>query len=101
MIHRTKCYAVAFAAGLLLCTDAAAGMNEVSEQDRRTCIPDVLRLCVEFIPDVTGIVACLQQKVRELSPACLVVIAGSASPNVARQQSVAIPDEQALPKNRD
>jgi len=101
MIHRTKRHVVAFTAGLLLalCTDAAAGTNEGSEQDRRACTPDVLRLCVEFIPDVTGIVACLQQKVRELNPACRVVIAGSASPNVARQQSVTL-DDNALPESR-
>jgi hypothetical protein len=62
-------------ATLLICgsAQAAPAANRGSEQDRRACIPDVFRLCSEFIPDATRITSCLQQNVRILSPDCRAV----------------------------
>ena len=44
-----------------------------SEKDRNACIPDVFRLCSQFIPNATQITICLQQNGRDLSPGCRAV----------------------------
>ena len=41
-----------------------------SDAQRQACTPDVFRLCGQFIPDVTGIVACLKTQKPNLSPDC-------------------------------
>ncbi len=46
-----------------------------SSSDEDSCRPDVFRLCSGEIPDETRIVACLNQRAAELSPACRAVIA--------------------------
>jgi hypothetical protein len=51
--------------------------NQGTTEERRACTPDVLRLCAEFVPDRNRITVCLQDKVRDLSPACRIVIDGS------------------------
>ena len=43
---------------------------------RRACIPDVHRLCSEFIPDSSAITNCLQLNKRRLSTDCLAVMEG-------------------------
>ena len=43
---------------------------------RRACIPDVHRLCSEFIPDSSAITNCLQRNKRRLSADCLAVMEG-------------------------
>jgi hypothetical protein len=45
-------------------------------EERRACTPDVLKHCNEFIPNADRIEACLQAKLRQLSPACRVVMIG-------------------------
>jgi len=66
-------------AGLLL--GGGAGLPAMAEEgtadERRACTPDVFRLCGEFIPNADRITACLQEKVRDLSPACRVVFTPS------------------------
>ncbi len=66
-------------AGLLLA--GGAGLPAMAEQgtadELRACTPDVFRLCGEFIPNADRITACLQEKVRDLSPACRVVFTPS------------------------
>lgn len=44
-----------------------------SEADRMACTPDVFRLCGRYIPNVDGIVTCLEAQKPNLSPACRVV----------------------------
>jgi hypothetical protein len=44
-----------------------------SDAQRSACTPDVLRLCRQFIPDISGIVACLKLQRSNLSPACRAV----------------------------
>ena len=52
----------------------AGSQTAVSAHDEDACRPDVFRLCGSFIPDEASIVACLNQKATELSPACHSVI---------------------------
>jgi hypothetical protein len=47
-----------------------------SDAQRQACTPDVFRLCGQFIPDVTGIVACLQAQKPNLSPDCRATFSG-------------------------
>lgn len=58
----------------------AASQTAVSPRDEEACQPDVFRLCASFIPDETLIVACLNQKAAELSPACHGVISPDEPP---------------------
>jgi hypothetical protein len=52
-----------------------------SDEERRACTPDVMRLCREYIPSVDRIVACLNARRDELSPACqLVMVPERAAP---------------------
>jgi hypothetical protein len=44
--------------------------NRGTESDQEACTPDVFRLCQDFIPDETRIVACLENHKTALSPAC-------------------------------
>jgi hypothetical protein len=53
---------------------AALAQDQGTEAERQACEPDVNRLCSQFIPDRDKIIVCLNQKVRELSPACRTVI---------------------------
>jgi hypothetical protein len=52
--------------------------DQGTAEARRACTPDVVRHCNEFIPDAERIKACLQEKLRELSPDCRVVMIGPA-----------------------
>jgi len=47
-----------------------------SEAQRQACTPDVFRLCGQFVPDVTGIVACLKAQKPNLSPDCRATFEG-------------------------
>ena len=50
-----------------------------SQADQDACTPDVFKLCQDYIPDEGQIVACLQAKHAQLSPACEPVIFPHAS----------------------
>jgi hypothetical protein len=63
----------------------AAAIEQGTPEERHACTPDVFRLCTEFIPDPTRITACLHQKVRDLSPACRVVMTGSLNASERRR----------------
>jgi hypothetical protein len=79
--RRRKSGAKLLLAALLLGGSAKlpAIAEEGTADDRRACTPDVFRLCGEFIPNADRITACLQEKVRNLSPACRVVFTSSRS----------------------
>jgi hypothetical protein len=53
---------------------ALAGAGPVfaqgTEEERRACTPDAMRLCREYIPNIDRIVACMVERREELSPAC-------------------------------
>jgi hypothetical protein len=53
-----------------LCLASAGAEAGDRSADERACTGDVYRLCREFIPRQTAIVACLKKKKRQLSPAC-------------------------------
>ena len=76
-----KCGAKLLLAALLL--GGGATLPAMAEQgtadEQRACTPDVFRLCGEFIPNSDRITACLQEKVRNLSPACRVVFTSARS----------------------
>ncbi|MEW6645559.1 MAG: hypothetical protein AB1586_34025 [Pseudomonadota bacterium] len=59
-------------AGCVAVPEIAAAQGTADEQD--ACRPDVFRLCSRFIPDVDGIVACLNASGPRLSPACHAVM---------------------------
>jgi hypothetical protein len=68
--------ALCLAAGFSSCASAAWAQsddrfaNGVDVKERRACTPDVQRLCNDYVPDVTQIVACLKRAQASLSPAC-------------------------------
>ena len=51
-------------------TASSAQQHSGSAEDQAACTPDVYRLCSQEIPDEDDIVACLQRKKAQLSPAC-------------------------------
>lgn len=61
--------------GVLVCLTTAfpiAGVaqDQGTDAERKACEPDVNRLCSQFIPDRDKIIVCLNQKIRQLNPAC-------------------------------
>jgi hypothetical protein len=63
-------------------------------EQQMACTPDVFRLCGAQIPDVSRIVACLQQNTPQLSTPCRAVFDSSASSNTGMPQ-------QGVPRRRD
>ena len=59
---------------ILLGSAPAITQEQGTADERQACEPDVNRLCSEFIPDRDKIIVCLNQKVRQLNPACRNVI---------------------------
>ena len=59
---------------LMLAAVPASAQDQGTADERQACEPDVNRLCSEFIPDRDKIIVCLNQKVRQLNPACRSVI---------------------------
>src|ERR1700729_3646190 len=59
---------------LMLAPLAASAQDQGTSDERQACEPDVNRLCSEFIPNRDKIIICLNQKVRQLNPACRSVI---------------------------
>jgi hypothetical protein len=55
---------------LILAPAAAFAQDQGTSDERQACEPDVNRLCSEFIPDRSKIIVCLNQRVRQLNPAC-------------------------------
>lgn len=57
-----------------LCTGAAKLPERGTAEEQEACTPDVFKLCSAFIPDEPQILACLESKREQLSPACGAVI---------------------------
>ncbi len=62
------------AALCLASVSAEARHRRAPEDGERACKPDVFRLCRDAIPSKERIVACLNQKKRQLRPACRKII---------------------------
>lgn len=52
---------------------ASAQENQGTPEQRAACTPDAFRLCSAFIPDPSGVEACLRQRKSDLSQACKAV----------------------------
>ena len=57
-----------------LCTGATKLPERGTAEEQEACTPDVFRLCSAEIPDEPQILACLESKREQLSPACGKVI---------------------------
>jgi hypothetical protein len=66
---------IALALGLFLAlaTTGSARADLATAEQRRTCTPDVYRLCAGEIPNVRAITACLRRQKANLSDACRAV----------------------------
>ncbi len=62
----------------------ANGVRAESQQDRDACIGDVHAHCGEFIPDRDAIIQCLKHKLKQLTPACRVVMTRPYRKDAAR-----------------
>ncbi len=62
---------------------ASAQEYRGTAEQQMACTPDVWRLCSDQVPNVSGIVACLQHHASRLSPGCRIALATSppAVPN--------------------
>lgn len=61
---------------------AVAEENRGSPEQRAACTSDAFRLCANYIPDATGVEACLRHRKPNLSDACRAVFehaSGTAS----------------------
>ncbi|MBH5400665.1 hypothetical protein HZZ13_23125 [Bradyrhizobium sp. CNPSo 4010] len=52
---------------------ATAQENQGTAEQRAACTPDAFRLCSAYIPDPSGVEACLRHRKSELSEACRAV----------------------------
>ncbi len=79
---RARTWTLALAGGLALVGISAAHAQDYrgSQSDQQACTDDVFRLCGQFIPDRTRIVACLKANRRNLSPACKAVFSRGEPP---------------------
>jgi hypothetical protein len=55
------------------CAAALAQENRGTPEQRAACTPDAFRLCGAYIPDPTGVEACLRLRKSDLSEACKAV----------------------------
>src|SRR4051794_2888413 len=94
MSNSREVYRLALLAAAMFITWAAAlpaaaqGGPPGTPEERRACMPDVVRLCQDFVPDADKVNACLFGKQSELSPACRTVMLGHAP---AARTAVPIP----------
>jgi hypothetical protein len=68
--------AAALASMTLALTTPAFAEYRGTAEAQQACIPDVFRLCGQFIPDSSQITACLARQKARLSPGCHKVFAG-------------------------
>ncbi|MGY4629976.1 hypothetical protein [Bradyrhizobium sp. USDA 4486] len=66
-------------------TSASAQENQGTAEQRAACTPDAFRLCSAYIPDPSGVEACLRQRKSNLSEACKAVFE-QASTGTARSR---------------
>lgn len=65
---------------LVLGTSAAIAQEDRGTAEQRAaCAPDAFRLCIGYIPDPTGVEACLRQRRSDLSEACGVIFDQAAA----------------------
>ena len=86
---------------LLACAPLpAVSQDQGTSDERQACEPDVNRLCSEFIPDRNKIIVCLNQKVRQLNPACRSVILFYAQQQICAGDSTRLCSEFAQDREK-
>jgi hypothetical protein len=86
-------------AGIGAVTSASSQEYRGTWEQQMACTPDVWRLCGDKVPDVSRIVACLQQNTPQLSSGCRAVFETSAE----QQQANSMPPprgQQTAPRGR-
>jgi len=74
MIHPVLGFLAVAMLPILASAQPALAELRVSAEDRQACIPDVFRLCSQFVPHADQITICLQQRIRFLSSGCWAVL---------------------------
>jgi hypothetical protein len=81
MTFRPARLSLAVIAGLVAAlAGSTSAFAQGTEEERRACTPDAMRLCREYIPNIDRIVACMVARREELSPACQAFIKPDPSP---------------------
>ena len=80
-MSRNKAIALVFC---LLTWSGTANAYDGTPQEQDACTPDVFSLCSGFIPNEAPILACLQSKRPQLSPACANVLFPPTKPKKRR-----------------
>jgi hypothetical protein len=78
-----KLSAIAFLATIMAPLPAIA----YTQEDVDACRPDVMRLCLNAIPDASRITQCLVQNKQQLSPACTGVFNRPRGASIDRERS--------------
>ncbi|RXG97447.1 hypothetical protein [Bradyrhizobium vignae] len=80
----TRLMAALFAAVVVAfgSTAASAQENQGTAEQRAACTPDAFRLCSAYIPDPSGVEACLRQRKSDLSKACKAVFEQASTGSV-------------------
>ena len=74
-----------------LCSGATQLPQRGTAEEQEACTPDVFRLCSAQIPDEPQILACLESKREQLSPACGKVIVPPPPERQRRRRSKPAP----------
>ncbi|SFJ44916.1 hypothetical protein [Bradyrhizobium sp. Gha] len=80
----TRLMTALFAAVAVALSSAAASAqeNQGTAEQRAACTPDAFRLCSAYIPDPSGVEACLRQRKSDLSEGCKAVFEHAAAVSV-------------------
>ena len=70
---------------LTVAGSGASFAHSGTADEQQACTPDVFRLCSAQIPSETRIVACLNQHMAKLSPACRAVMKGDSAKSKSRK----------------
>jgi hypothetical protein len=77
MHNRTTRFAMLLGLVLMAPLTAAPAAAQGTPEQRAACEGDAMRLCGQFVPDVSRITACMHSNRRHLSPRCRAMFKGS------------------------
>ena len=70
-------------------------------KERAACTPDVFRLCSSSIPSVSAIIACMESKKSQLSPACRAAFNPPKTKKASQTRSIASGGSGSMGKSAD